>query len=238
MLIIPAIDIRKGSCVMLTQGEVSKETVFSSDPLAMAKKWSECGAELLHIVDLDGAFSGKPVNLEIIKSIRKDVSIPIQLGGGIRNMDTLESILSSGIDYAIIGTAAITDPSFLKQALRKYKERIIVAVDSKKGEIKISGWTQSAGTDVIDAALLFVNEGVKTLLYTDVEKDGMMQGPNWDGIQSLCTNVPIKVIVSGGVCCYDDIKKITDLNMSNISGAIIGKALYTGDIDLKKAING
>lgn len=236
MIIIPAIDIRKGKAVMLMQGKVEKETVFSPDPVKTAVEWSACGSQRLHVVDLDGAFTGKPVNLELVKRIRQTVEIPIQLGGGIREMSTLETILSNGIDFAIIGTAAITNPLFLKQVLKKYRERIIVALDAYRGEVKISGWTKGAHLDVVETAKKLMNEGVATVLYTDVEKDGMMQGPNWKGIQSLCRVVSFDVIVSGGISRIDDVKKLADLRLRNVPGVVIGKALYTGDINLKEAI--
>lgn len=236
MIIMPAIDIRKGKCVMLTQGKVEKETIFSQHPVRTAQQWVSCGAQRLHIVDLDGAFSGRSVNCDIVQSIRKAVQVPIQLGGGIRDMDTLKHIISDGIDYAIIGTAAIKNPAFLKKALNKYGDRIVVAVDARQGEVTVSGWTDRTHMNVKDVAGDLMKNGVKTILYTDVEKDGMMQGPNWDGIRALCDSVPLAVIASGGFSTIQDIQKLSAMNISNVYGVVIGKALYTGDINLKEAI--
>lgn len=236
MIIMPAIDIRKGKCVMLTQGKVEKETIFSQHPVRTAQQWVSCGAQRLHIVDLDGAFSGRSVNLDIVQSIRKAVQVPIQLGGGIRDMDTLKHIISDGIDYAIIGTAAIKNPAFLKKALNKYGDRIVVAVDARQGEVTVSGWTDRTHMNVKDVAEDLMKNGVKTILYTDVEKDGMMQGPNWDGIRALCDSVPLAVIASGGFSTIQDIQKLSAMNISNVYGVVIGKALYTGDINLEEAI--
>lgn len=236
MIIMPAIDIRKGKCVMLTQGKVEKETIFSQHPVRIAQQWVSCGAQRLHIVDLDGAFSGRSVNCDIVQSIRKAVQVPIQLGGGIRDMDTLKHIISDGIDYAIIGTAAVKNPAFLKKALNKYGDRIVVAVDARQGEVTVSGWTDRTHMNVKDVAEDLMKNGVKTILYTDVEKDGMMQGPNWDGIRALCDSVPLAVIASGGFSTIQDIQKLSAMNISNVYGVVIGKALYTGDINLKEAI--
>lgn len=236
MIIMPAIDIRKGKCVMLTQGKVEKETIFSQHPVRTAQQWVSCGAQRLHIVDLDGAFSGRPVNLDIVQSIRRAVQVPIQLGGGIRDMDTLKHIISDGIDYAIIGTAAVKNPAFLKKALNKYGDRIVVAVDARQGEVTVSGWTDRTHMNVKDVAEDLMKNGVKTILYTDVEKDGMMQGPNWDGIRALCDSVPLAVITSGGFSTIQDIQKLSAMNISNVYGVVIGKALYTGDIKLEEAI--
>lgn len=236
MIIMPAIDIRKGKCVMLTQGKVEKETIFSQHPVRIAQQWVSCGAQRLHIVDLDGAFSGRSVNCDIVQSIRKAVQVPIQLGGGIRDMDTLKHIISDGIDYAIIGTAAVKNPAFLKKALNKYGDRIVVAVDAWQGEVTVSGWTDRTHMNVKDVAGDLMKNGVKTILYTDVEKDGMMQGPNWDGIRALCDSVPLAVIASGGFSTIQDIQKLSAMNISNVYGVVIGKALYTGDINLEEAI--
>jgi phosphoribosylformimino-5-aminoimidazole carboxamide ribotide isomerase len=236
MLIIPAIDIKNGNCVMLTQGKADQETIFSPDPVAMAQQWHAQGAQRLHVVDLDGAFTGKPVNINVIKKIKQAVSLPLEVGGGIRDMKTLDALFSMGIEFAIIGSAAINDPEFLKKALYEYDKKIIVAADALKSKIMVHGWNTTTGFTIINQTRQFALDGATTVLYTDVGKYGMMQGPNWKGFRELDANAPVKIIASGGFSSLDDIRKIHNMGLKNIIGIIIGKALYTGDIALSEAI--
>lgn len=236
MIIIPAIDIRKRKCVMLTQGKKECETVFSDDPVAMAQTWTDRGAQRLHVVDLDGAFSGKPVNLDLVQEIKERSQLPVQMGGGIRNKAALDRVMSHGIDQAIIGTAAIRDPAFLQWALHAYPGRIIIALDARNGKISVDGWTDRTTVDAVDTARELSRNGEIDVLYTDVEKDGMMQGPNWEGIKKMSAVPGVRVIASGGFSVLKDIQKITRMKLTNITGVIIGKALYTGDIKLEEAI--
>ncbi|MFH1379804.1 MAG: 1-(5-phosphoribosyl)-5-[(5-phosphoribosylamino)methylideneamino]imidazole-4-carboxamide isomerase [bacterium] len=236
MLIMPAIDIRNGRSVMLTQGKKDKETVFSEDPVITAQKWISQGALRLHIVDLDGAFSGKLTNLRLIDMIKKAHDIPIQLGGGIRDMHALDCVISCGVDYAIIGTAAIKDPVFLESAVQKYPDKIIAAVDVNKGKVAVSGWQSETSLDAVYAGKNLERKGIKTILYTDIEKDGMMQGPNFAGIADLAENLNMEIIPSGGFSSIDDIVKLNSMNLPHILGVVLGKAIYLGNIHLKEAI--
>lgn len=221
---------------MLTQGKKEHETVFSDDPVMTAHHWVKQGAQRLHVVDLDGAFSGRLTNLHIIEMIKQRTSVPIQMGGGIRDMEALERVFSCGIDYAIIGTAAIKDPIFLESALKTYGKKIIAAVDVNKGKVTVSGWEHETNLDALDAAIMLMQQGVSTILYTDVEKDGMMEGPNIKGIKHMGENLTIDIIPSGGFSTIDDIHKIRALNLRRIFGIVLGKAIYLGNIKLEEAL--
>lgn len=237
MLIIPAIDIRDGKCVRLVKGRLEEETIYSDNPPQMARAWEDQGAAMLHLVDLDGAFAGRPKNLEVIKRIRKEVSIPLQLGGGIRNLETIEAILGAGIDRVILGTAAISDPDLLSQAIGKYQDKIAVGVDSKDGKVGTEGWVNSASQGVLDFARTLESMGVARVIYTDISRDGTLVGPNLEGIIQFLEAVPkMKIIASGGMSGIDDVKALAGLDYPNLEGVILGKALYSKKIDLKEAI--
>ena len=236
MKIIPAIDIQNGNCVRLRQGDFAQETIFDKNPLNIAQKWVDEGAERLHLVDLDGARLGSPINLDIISSIcKKFPSIPIQIGGGIRDLKTAENYLLAGATYIIIGTKAVEEPKFVKELCKIFPGNIIVGVDAKNGEVATDGWESVSDKNVIELSKEFENIGVSEIVYTDIEKDGMMKGLNMDATLNLAKSVNIPIIASGGVSCLDDIKKMKPYVGSGISGIIIGRALYEKKITIKEA---
>lgn len=233
MIIFPAIDIRGGKCVRLEQGNADKETIYGEDPVERAKFWESKGTLFLHIVDLDGAFEGVRLNRNIIKSVVDNVSIPVQLGGGIRTLEDIEDVLELGISRVILGTAVVKEEGFLEEALDKYGERIAVSIDAKGGYVAINGWTKISDIKAIYFAKVLENLGLKTLIYTDISKDGMLQGPNIEELKALKESVDIDIIASGGVSSPEDLRLLKGLN---IYGAIIGKALYTGNIKLEEIL--
>ena len=238
MKIIPAIDIQNGNCVRLRQGDFAQETIFDKSPLNIAQKWVDEGAERLHLVDLDGARLGSPINLDIISSIcKKFPSIPIQIGGGIRDLKTAENYLLAGATYIIIGTKAVEEPKFVKELCKIFPGNIIVGVDAKNGEVATDGWESVSDKNVIELSKEFENIGVSEIVYTDIEKDGMMKGLNMDATLNLAKSVNIPIIASGGVSCLDDIRKMKPYVGSGISGIIIGRALYEKTITIKEAKN-
>jgi phosphoribosylformimino-5-aminoimidazole carboxamide ribotide isomerase len=238
MKIIPAIDIQNGNCVRLRQGDFAQETIFDKNPLNIAQKWVDEGAERLHLVDLDGARLGTPINLDIISSIcKKFPSIPIQIGGGIRDLKTAENYLLAGATYIIIGTKAVEEPKFVKELCKIFPGNIIVGVDAKNGEVATDGWESVSDKNVIELSREFENIGVSEIVYTDIEKDGMMKGLNMDATLNLAKSVNIPIIASGGVSCLDDIRKMKPYVGSGISGIIIGRALYEKTITIKEAKN-
>ncbi len=236
MLIIPAIDLKEGKCVRLEQGLMDKATVYSENPATTAKHWEEQGAELLHVVDLDGAFAGVPKNLDAIKSIRSAIKIPIEVGGGIRDVATIESLVSIGIDRIILGTAAIENPSFVLEACEMFPGRIIVGIDAKEGLVAIKGWAEVTKVKAIDLAIQMQDYGVIAIIYTDIKRDGMLSGPNIEATQALAKALHIPVIASGGVHTMKDIENLLTVRYSGVSGVITGKAIYSGSLDLKEAI--
>jgi phosphoribosylformimino-5-aminoimidazole carboxamide ribotide isomerase len=236
MKIIPAIDIQNGNCVRLKQGDFTKETIFHSSPIDMAQKWVDEGAERLHIVDLDGARLGSPINMAVISKIcDKFPSIPVQIGGGIRDLETAEKYLSAGASFIIVGTKAVEDPNFIKILCSKFPKKIIVGIDAKNGEVATEGWLSISDKNAIDFAKIFENLGVAEIVYTDIEKDGMMKGLNIKATLDLAKNVKIPIIASGGVSCIEDIYKIGAYTKSGISGIIIGRALYEKKFNIEEA---
>ncbi len=237
MLIIPAIDLKDGKCVRLKQGVMEESTIFSENPVEVAKQWIDLGARRLHLVDLNGAFAGKPVNESAIKAIVKEVggAIPIQLGGGIRNLDTVEKYLNNGVDYIIIGTAAVKNPGFLHEACYAFPGQIIVGLDAKEGEVAIDGWAKLTGHNVIELAKKFEGYGVEAIIYTDIGRDGMLNGLNIEATEKLAEALTIPVIASGGVTNLEDIKNLCSIAYSGVSGAITGRAIYEGTLDFKAA---
>ncbi|MDC0481860.1 1-(5-phosphoribosyl)-5-[(5-phosphoribosylamino)methylideneamino]imidazole-4-carboxamide isomerase [Gammaproteobacteria bacterium] len=236
MKIIPAIDIQNGNCVRLRQGDFSQETIFHDNPVDMAKKWVEEGAERLHLVDLDGARLGSPVNIKIVSDICKSIpNIPIQIGGGIRDIETAERYLETGASFIIIGTKAVEDPNFIKELCNKFPGKIIVGVDAKNGEVATDGWKSISNRNVVELSKEFEGYGVTEIVYTDIEKDGMMKGLNINATLNLAKNVNIPIIASGGVSCIEDINKISAYIDSGISGIIIGRALYEKKISIEEA---
>ncbi len=238
MLIIPAIDLKDGHCVRLKQGLMEESTVFSDDPAAMARYWVEQGGKRLHLVDLNGAFAGKPINEIAIKSIVKEVGggeIPIQLGGGIRDLNTIERYLDNGIDYVILGTAAVKNPSFLHEACFNFPGKIIVGLDAKDGKVAVDGWSRITGHDVIDLAKKYEDYGVNSIVYTDIGRDGMMTGVNVEATVALAQALTIPVIASGGLTNIEDVRNLCEMADEGIVGAITGRAIYEGSIDLAAA---
>ncbi|MGB8337788.1 MAG: 1-(5-phosphoribosyl)-5-[(5-phosphoribosylamino)methylideneamino]imidazole-4-carboxamide isomerase [Burkholderiales bacterium] len=237
MILIPAIDLKDGTCVRLKQGDMNDATVFSDDPGAMAKHWLDQGAKRLHLVDLNGAFSGKPKNRDAIKAITDAVGadIPVQLGGGIRDLDTIEKYLDSGITYVIIGTAAVKNPGFLHDACDAFPGHVIVGLDAKDGKVAVDGWSKLTGHDVLDLAKKFQDYGVEAIVYTDIGRDGMMNGVNIDATVKLARELLVPVIASGGITSLDDIRKLCAVEEEGIMGAITGRAIYEGTIKFAEA---
>ena len=236
MIIIPAIDIKGGRCVRLLQGRMDAETVYSDDPSAMARRWEDGGAGRLHVVDLDGAVEKMPKNLPQIRAIIDSVGIPVQVGGGIRDMETIRMYLESGVDRVVIGTEAIRNPDLVKQACQAYPDRIVVGIDARAGRVAIEGWTETTDASAVELARQFEDSGVAAINFTDIERDGMRTGPNIEETRRLAESVAIPVVASGGVSSLDDIKALLPLASSGVVGVIIGKALYDGNVDLPEAV--
>ena len=236
MIIIPAIDIKEGRCVRLRQGRMEDETVFSENPLEVAERWVSQGARRLHIVDLDGATSGRPRNFQTIKDIASShPDIPVQVGGGIRDEDTVQEYLECGVQYVIIGTRAVTAPHFVNDLCLEFPGHIIIGLDAKDGKVAIDGWSKLSHHDAIDLAQHFETDGVAAIVFTDVSRDGMMQGLNVQSTVELAEAIHIPVIASGGVTSIDDIKNLCSTDEEGIVGVIVGRALYEGTIDLAQA---
>jgi phosphoribosylformimino-5-aminoimidazole carboxamide ribotide isomerase len=236
MLIIPAIDLKDGKCVRLRQGRMEDETIFSDDPVAMAGRWVEAGARRLHIVDLNGAFEGKPVNADVVHNIAEAYpDLPIQIGGGIRDEDTVQTYLDAGVQYVIIGTKAVSAPHFVNDLCLEFPGHIIVGLDAKDGKVAIDGWSKLSKHDVIDLAQHFENDGVEAIVYTDIGRDGMMSGVNVEATVKLAQSVRIPVIASGGITNMDDIKRLCEVADEGIMGAITGRAIYEGTLDFAEA---
>ncbi len=236
MIIIPAVDIKGGKCVRLEQGRMDAETIFADDPAVMAQKWDKAGAEIIHIIDLDGAVMKRPRNLAVIKKIVASVAARIQIGGGIRTRETIKMYLDSGVDRVIIGTEAIRNPALVDDACGEFPDRIVVGIDARKGMVAIEGWTEDTRTRAVDLARRFENSGVAAINFTDIHRDGMQTGPNIEETRKMAESVSIPVIASGGVATLDDIKNLMPLESVGVSGVITGKALYSGSLDLKEAI--
>jgi phosphoribosylformimino-5-aminoimidazole carboxamide ribotide isomerase len=237
MLLIPAIDLKNGHCVRLKQGDMQDSTTFSEDPAAMARRWVDAGARRLHLVDLNGAFAGKPVNEGAIKAILAEVGdeIPVQLGGGIRDLDTIERYLDDGLSFIIIGTAAVKSPGFLKDACSAFGGHILVGLDAKDGKVATDGWSKLTGHEVIDLAKKFLDYGVEGLIYTDIGRDGMLSGINVDATVKLAQALTIPVIASGGLSSLADIERLCAVADVGIDGVICGRAIYSGDLDFATA---
>ena len=237
MLIIPAIDLKDGRCVRLKQGDMSTATVFSDDPVAMARHWAGQGARRLHVVDLNGAVAGKPKNEKVIRDVIAAVGaqVPLQVGGGIRDLDTIESYLDAGVTYIVIGTAAVKNPGFLSDACYAFPGHIIAGLDAKGGKVAVEGWSKLTGHDVVDLAKKFEDYGLEALVYTDIGRDGMMSGVNIDATLRLAQATKTPIIASGGLSSVEDVQKVCQLAPEGVIGAIAGRALYEGKLELKSA---
>ncbi|MBC2182841.1 1-(5-phosphoribosyl)-5-[(5-phosphoribosylamino)methylideneamino]imidazole-4-carboxamide isomerase [Listeria sp. FSL L7-0233] len=233
MQIFPAIDLKNGQCVRLFQGDFSKQTVVNEDPIAQAKAFAADGATYLHIVDLDGALEGRPVNLEIIQKMKQAAKVPVQVGGGIRSMAQVDYYLESGIDRVIIGSAALTDPDFLRAAVQKYGPKIAAGIDAKNGFVATSGWLDVSQVSYLDLAKRMEEMGVETIIYTDISRDGTLTGPNLEQMAALQKHVSINLVASGGVSSRTDLESLAELGLY---GAIAGKALYNGHISMSDVV--
>lgn len=231
--VIPALDLRGGKCVRLYQGDFSQETVFSDNPVEMAQRWSDLGAPRLHVVDLDGAASGAPANLSVIRRIVAAVPCPVQVGGGIRSLETIELLRGHGVQRAILGTAAIRDAALVKEACRRFDEAVIVGIDARDGMVAIQGWREVTGARALDLAARMAELGVRRLIYTDIARDGTLTEPNFPALEQLLKSVPVAIVASGGVSKPEHLVRLRALGCE---GAIVGRALYTGDLDLGAAL--
>jgi len=236
LIVIPAIDIKNGRCVRLKQGRMSDETVYSDFPEEIAARWCSQGAERIHIVDLDGAVKGRPVNSETIRKIVKAVPVPTQLGGGIRDLDTIKSYLDLGIMQVILGTVAYRNPDLVKDACNHFLGRIILGIDASKGRVAVEGWVEQTEIAPVEMAKRFENDGISAIIYTDIQRDGMTSGPNIEATKELAEAITIPVIASGGISGTDDIRRLMAVEKYGITGVITGRALYEGSMDLAEAI--
>ena len=236
MLIIPAIDLKDGKCVRLRQGRMEDDTVFSDDPVAMAKRWVDAGARRLHLVDLNGAFEGEPVNGDVVCAITQAFpDLPVQVGGGIRDAETIESYLKAGVEYCIIGTKAVREPEFVDRVCKQFPGHIIVGIDAKDGMVAVEGWAEVSDVKAVDLAARFENAGVSAIVYTDISRDGMMQGVNAEATAALAKSISIPVVASGGISNMDDIHRLLKVAGSGIDSAITGRAIYEGTLDFAEA---
>jgi phosphoribosylformimino-5-aminoimidazole carboxamide ribotide isomerase len=236
VIIIPAVDLKDGKCVRLSQGRMDQESVYSENPVQMAKYWESKGATRLHVVDLNGAVTGKPVHRSLIEEIIKALKIPIEVGGGIRDLETIKNYLSSGVQWIILGTIALSNRRLVEEACHQFPGRIILGIDAKKGRVAIQGWNEIISLEAIDLAKKFEGAGLSAIIFTDVERDGMGTGLNWEETKALARETSIPVIASGGVSKIEEIERLKKLEPDGIIGVIVGRALYTGKIDLEEAI--
>jgi phosphoribosylformimino-5-aminoimidazole carboxamide ribotide isomerase len=236
MQIIPAVDIKNGKCVRLKQGRMNEETIFSSNPAEMAKKWANYGIKLLHVVDLDGAFQKKPLNTQIIQEIISSIDIPVQVGGGIRTLSNIQMYLEMGVSRVVLGTEAIRNPEQVASFCKTFPEQIVIGIDAKNGMVAVEGWTETTSVTAIDLAKQFENTGVAAINFTDIHRDGMQTGPNIEATKALAEAISIPVVASGGVSTIKDIENLLKIADSGILGVICGRSLYEGTLDLYEAM--
>ncbi|MGL5169068.1 MAG: 1-(5-phosphoribosyl)-5-[(5-phosphoribosylamino)methylideneamino]imidazole-4-carboxamide isomerase [Afipia sp.] len=236
MILFPAIDLKNGQCVRLEQGDMARATVFNLDPAAQAKTFETQGFEYLHVVDLDGAFAGKPMNAQAVEAMLKVVKMPVQLGGGIRDLATIEAWLSKGIRRVIIGTAAVRDPALVKEAAKKFPGQVAVGLDARDGKVAVEGWAETSTVTALDIAKRFEDAGVAAIIFTDIARDGLLKGLNLDATIALAEAISIPVIASGGFASIDDVKALLEPRAKKLEGAISGRALYDGRIDPAEAL--
>lgn len=237
MEIIPAIDIRDGKCVRLVQGRFEDELIFSREPVSMARLWKKKGARRLHIVDLDGAYVGTPQNLDVVTDIVRTVKIPVQMGGGIRDLETVEEVFNCGVQWAVLGTSACASSGFVRAACDKYSGRILVGIDAKDGMVAVKGWREVTSIKATELGIMVKGLGIKTVIFTDIRRDGMLCGPNIESIMEFLQTSKVKVIAAGGISSLKDVENLKSLETLGVEGVIIGRALYTGLVDLRAAIN-
>jgi phosphoribosylformimino-5-aminoimidazole carboxamide ribotide isomerase len=236
LIVIPAVDLKDGKCVRLSQGRMDQESVYSENPVQMAKHWESKGAARLHVVDLNGAVTGKPFHRSLIEEITKALKIPIEVGGGIRDSETIKNYLSSGVQWIILGTAALSNRRLVEEACHRFPGRVILGIDAKGGRVAIQGWNEIVSVEAIDLAKQFEGAGLSAIIFTDVERDGMGTGLNWQETKALARETSIPVIASGGVSKIGEIERLKNLEPDGVIGVIVGRALYTGKIDLEEAI--
>ncbi len=237
MIVIPAIDLKNGKCVRLLQGEASQETIYSDDPAAMAQSFESAGAQRLHLVDLDGAFAGKTANLNSIQNIVRAINIPIELGGGIRNLDDIKRMLDLGISSVIVGTMAVKEPKTLETALKEYPgEQIILGVDSRRGKVAVQGWEEQTEINDVEFGKHWKNQGVERIIFTDIARDGMLTGPNLEALRHFAAGTQLKITASGGVSAKEDIDNLKNLEIPEIDHVIVGKAIYEGKVQLNEIL--
>lgn len=236
MIIIPAVDIKAGRCVRLRQGRLSEETVYSDDPVQMAMTWCAKGAERIHLVDLDGAVGGERVNAEVIRTIVRSVPVPVELGGGVRSLDSIEFYLDAGVAWVILGTVAFKDPNLVEEACSRFPGRVMLAIDARGGRVAVEGWTEDTDRSAIEVAGPFDGLGIAAVIYTDIQRDGMSVGPNLQATGELAGALKTPLIASGGISGIEDIRKVLSLSGRGVVGVITGRALYEGSLDLKEAI--
>jgi phosphoribosylformimino-5-aminoimidazole carboxamide ribotide isomerase len=236
MILFPAIDLKDGNCVRLKLGLMDQATVFNTDPGAQAKEFADAGAQWIHVVDLNGAFAGKPVNAAAVESILKAVTVPVQLGGGIRDMATIEDWLARGVSRVILGTVALRDPELVKQACRRFPGKVAIGIDAKGGRVAVEGWAETSDLTLLELASKFEDAGAAAIIYTDIDRDGVLSGPNVEATAALAKAISTPVIASGGVSSLDDLRALKAVADSGISGVISGRAIYDGRIDVREAI--
>jgi phosphoribosylformimino-5-aminoimidazole carboxamide ribotide isomerase len=236
MIIIPAVDLKEGRCVRLSQGRMDQESVYSENPVQMARHWESKGAERLHIVDLNGAVTGKPFHRSLIEEITRSIQIPVEVGGGIRDLETIESYFSFGVRWVILGTAALSDRFLVEEACRRFPKKVILGIDAKGGRVTIQGWKEVTHLEAIDVAKQFEGVGLSAIIFTDVERDGMGTGLNTVATKNLARSTSVPVIASGGISRLEEIEHLMKLEPDGVIGVIVGRALYTGQIDLEEAI--
>ena len=236
MILFPAVDLKNGQCVRLEQGYMARATVFNLDPAAQARSFAEQGFEYLHVVDLDGAFAGKPMNAQAVEAMLKAVTMPVQLGGGIRDLATVEAWLANGVTRVIIGTAAVRDPAFVKEAAAKFPGRVAVGLDARDGKVAVEGWAETSQVTALEIAQRFEDAGVAAIIFTDIARDGLLKGLNLDATIALADSISIPVIASGGLASIEDIKAMLSPRAKKLAGAIAGRALYDGRVDPAAAL--
>lgn len=237
MIVIPAIDLSQGQVVRLERGDMSRRTVYSDDPTQTALRWQAEGAERLHVVDLDGALAGGPRNLASVQQIVEAVDIPIDLGGGLRTLDDIERALRVGVRWVVLGTSAVGDPQLLEAALEGFADAISVSIDAREGRVAVEGWVETSGTTALEFALRLQRMGVREVVHTDIKRDGMLSGPNLDALRELAESTELSIIAAGGIKSLDDIRALKELEPLGVVGAITGRAIYTGDLDLREALD-